>query len=173
MIFLTVGFELPFDRLVRAVDQWCVERRRRDVFGQIADPGTDGYKPFHFQWTAFLPPNRLKQRFLDADLIIAHAGMGSIITALSVGKPILIMPRRAALRETRNDHQFHTAKRFCNRAGVFVAEAEEEIGPELDRLSARRDLGGEKGIQAFAEPALIEAVRSVILGTHRSETQSS
>ena len=56
MIFLTVGTQLPFDRLVAAVDDWCAARGESDVFGQICDPGPDGYRPKHFEWVADLDP---------------------------------------------------------------------------------------------------------------------
>lgn len=109
MIFLTLGTQLPFDRLVRAVDEWCGARGRDDVFGQIADPGDTGYRPQHFDWVAHLPPEDYTTRFASARLIVAHAGMGSIITAMERGKPIVLMPRRADLGEHRNEHQLATA----------------------------------------------------------------
>ena len=42
-------------------------------------------------------------------VVIAHDEMGSIITALEMGKPIVVMPRRAELGEHRNDHQVAAA----------------------------------------------------------------
>ena len=46
-----------------------------------------------------------------AAAIVAHAGMGTILTALETGKRLLVMPRRAALGEHRNDHQLATVSR--------------------------------------------------------------
>lgn len=136
MIFLTVGTQLPFDRLARSVDQWAAARGRSDIFGQIADPGPgpESYRPQHFEWTAFIGPDEFQRRFETADCVVAHAGMGTIISALSLGKPVLIMPRRAALREQRNDHQIATAKRFGDKHGVFVASEEAEMPAALDAL---------------------------------------
>ena len=45
MIFVTVGTQLPFDRLVRAVDAWAAEHPQVDVFGQI---GPASFRPKHF-----------------------------------------------------------------------------------------------------------------------------
>ena len=87
MIFLTVGSELAFDRLVKAVDEWCFSRQRDDVFGQIAAPGPNGYYPKHFPWEGFVTPAKYEQLIEEADLIVGHAGMGSIITALTKEKP--------------------------------------------------------------------------------------
>lgn len=162
MIFLTVGHEMPFDRLVRAVDEWCRDRNRGDVFGQIGDPGPEGYLPSHYEYKLFIEPDEYERRFLQAELIIAHAGMGSIITALTLPKPILIMPRHGSLKETRNDHQVATANRFASRPGVEVAVDEMELGPALDRVVNNPISVGEEITSPFAEPQLLDAIRNFI-----------
>jgi UDP-N-acetylglucosamine transferase subunit ALG13 len=163
VIFLTVGTQLPFDRLVRALDSWAGTRGYNAIFGQIADPGPGGYRPAHFPFTADVPPAEFQQRCRDATLIVAHAGMGSLISAMTFGKPILVMPRRGHLGEHRNDHQFATAERLGNRPGVSVALDEAELGARLDALLAG---GGPTGasLPPFAEDRLIAAVRQAILG---------
>lgn len=162
MIFLTVGSELPFDRLVRAVDDWCGNHPDADVFGQIGEPGEKEYRPRHFQWQAFITPDAYRQRYDAAELIIGHAGMGSIITALVKAKPILIMPRRAAFIETRNDHQVSTAKRFATREGVLVAEDDTQVGVMLDRWEEIRDTFTMQPAGPFAEDGLIRLIREFI-----------
>ncbi len=168
MIFLTVGTQLPFDRLVRAVDAWAGAEGgaagRKDVFGQIAQPGPSGYVPQNFEWTAHLDPQSIAARFAAAELIVAHAGMGSIIGALAAPKPILILPRRAALGEQRNDHQLATARRFADRPGVTVCMDEAELGPALDSL-----LSGVSGMAASpigteASPELLATLRAFVFG---------
>jgi UDP-N-acetylglucosamine transferase subunit ALG13 len=112
MIFVTVGTQLPFDRLIRAVDVWCSHAKVR-CFAQIADPGTQGYFPKSMEWASFLSPVEFDRHFSSADLVIAHAGMGSIISSIEFNKPIVINAAlRSALKEHRNDHQLATAKRF-------------------------------------------------------------
>jgi UDP-N-acetylglucosamine transferase subunit ALG13 len=166
VIFLTVGTQLPFDRLTRAVDDWCAAHPDIPIFGQIADPGEGGYRPQHFEWQAFVEPAEFDRRFEEAPLIIAHAGMGSIITALTLAKPVPIMPRRADLREQRNDHQLATAAQFEHRPGVWVAPDEAAIGPLLDQvLDGLRNTsppGTPGGVSPYASPQLIEAIRSFI-----------
>ncbi|GAB5467605.1 MAG: hypothetical protein Kilf2KO_06350 [Rhodospirillales bacterium] len=163
MIFLTVGTQLSFDRLVRAVDLWAESRGRSDIFGQICDPGRSGYRPKHFAWTEQLSPPDFQARFDVASAVVAHAGMGTIISALNQAKPLLIMPRRASLKEQRNDHQLATATGFRERAGIEVAESDEELLLALDRL-AEAASGPQPAIAPLASPELIAAVRGVILG---------
>lgn len=136
MIFLTVGTQLPFDRLVRAVDEWAARTGRSDVVAQIAEPCASGYKPTTIDWVPFLTPDKVRSYFEEADFIVAHAGMGSIISAMTVRKPIVVMPRRVSLREHRNDHQVATAKRISGVDGVFVAHDETEMASALDDLAS-------------------------------------
>ena len=158
MIFVTVGAQMSFDRLVKAVDRWASSRGRGDVFAQI---GPTDYYPSHIQWTKFMDPGEFKHRFETAKVIVAHAGTGSIITALQLGKPILVMPRRASLRETRNDHQVATAEQFRRFPSVVVAWDEKELIARLERID---DLAGLQAIGSYASPELVGTIRGFIDG---------
>lgn len=158
MIFVTVGAQMPFDRMVRAVDQWAGARGRRDVFAQI---GPTDWRPQHIPFTQFLQPPEFQAKVSEADVIIAHAGMGSIITAMNTGKPILVMPRRGDLRETRNDHQVATARRFSELGRVAVAFDEAEMAERLDHLS---DVTAAGRIGPYAGDPLISTIRNFITG---------
>lgn len=158
MIFVTVGAQMPFDRMVRAVDEWAGERRRQDVFAQI---GPTDWQPGHVRWTKFLQPPEFAERVAEAKIIVAHAGMGSIITAMTTGKPILVMPRRGDLRETRNDHQVATAKRFQELGRVAVAFDENELKDRLDRLE---EVAAAGQVGPWASETLLAEVRAFISG---------
>ena len=156
MIFVTVGAQMPFDRLVKTVDQWASKRGRDDVFAQI---GLTDYHPTSIQWVPFLSPEEFKQRYDAAKVIVAHAGTGSIITALQLGKPILIMPRRASLRETRNDHQVATSEHFRSFDSVEVALDEKELIISLDGID---NLHGCQAIELYASRELVGAIKEFI-----------
>jgi len=156
VIFVTVGAQMAFDRLIKGVDEWAGERKRSDVFAQI---GPTDYRPSHVEWTGFLEPADFRQRVEEASAIVAHAGMGSILTALTSGKPILVMPRRGDLRETRNDHQVATAERFRALGRVAVAMDEREL-PE--RLDAIETLAASEPISSQASERLLSALRGFI-----------
>lgn len=138
MIFVTVGAQMPFDRLISTVDEWA-GRVSTEIFAQI---GPTKLRPRHIQWIRFLEPAGFLSHIDSADLLVAHAGMGSIITALEHSKPLLIMPRRGDLGETRNDHQVATARRFQELGLVHVAYDEHELTDKLDRLASRATSNG-------------------------------
>lgn len=131
MILVAVGTQFPFDRLVETVDKWAANGS--EVIAQI---GPSSYRPANIQAHAYLPPNEFQALLERAELVVAHCGMGSILSALSRGKPIIVMPRSAARGEHRNDHQHATAKRFCDKPGIMVAWDEGELRRCLDLINA-------------------------------------
>ncbi|WP_417463003.1 glycosyltransferase [Kordiimonas sp.] len=162
MIFLTIGTHEPFDRLIKAVDEWIEQvPQEYEIFAQVVSPPVEAYIPRNFEMTAHLSPMEYEDRIRQADLIVSHAGMGTILTAFTYGKPIIIMPRRGHFRETRNDHQYTTVKNLTKRPGLFVAEDETQFSIVMDkaiksvtnatppRLSAVADVGFTDALHRF------------------------
>lgn len=156
MIFVTVGTQLHFDRMAGVVDRWAGERGVTDVFAQLGPTELD---PRHIQHRRFISPADCRRRMLSARAIVAHAGMGTMLTALELGKPLLVMPRSAALGEHRNDHQLATARRFAELGRVAVAFDEHELPAKLDELDR---LAVVAPISPFAPEGFISAVRAFI-----------
>lgn len=156
MIFVTVGTDLPFDRLVRVVDRWAKANGRRDVFAQI---GHGGWLPEYIPSAEFLEPEEFKRRFAEARVIIGHAGMGTILSALNHGKPILVMPKRASLGEQRNEHQLATARRMRALGKVHVAFDEDELLAQLETID---ELPATARIRPCASDSLLSGIREFI-----------
>lgn len=156
MIFVTVGTQLPFDRLVKTVDAW-VGRNRIEAFGQI---GAAEYKPHNMKWSEFLEPSEFDDLFKRSNLIVAHAGMGSILSALSSGKPIIVIPRRADNGEHRNDHQIATALKFSKSGILPVAFDETELLEMLDAFHVQST--SMSPISPYASPELIGRLKAAI-----------
>jgi UDP-N-acetylglucosamine transferase subunit ALG13 len=156
LIFVTVGGQVPFDRLVEVVDSWARETGRTDVLAQI---GTSRLEPRSISWVRFLTPEEYRRTVQSAEVVVSHAGMGTILTALELGTPVIVMPRRAHLAETRNDHQVATMRRLGGRSGIHAAEDERELRARLtclDQLEAPKAEG--EGDRA----RLIDAVRRFV-----------
>ena len=156
MIFVTVGTDGPFDRLVDAVDRWASHTGCADVFAQI---GRSSMRPRFIRFTDFLEPPEFNRQFCSASLVVSHAGMGTILTALCHQKPLLVMPRRASLGEQRNEHQLATARRLRELGRINVAFDEAEL---VARLGNGTELVSGEPLGPFAQPELIAAVRSFI-----------
>ena len=156
MIFLTVGTQLPFDRLVSAVDKWAAQHSDVKLVAQIGD---SGLRPNQLDWTPYMAAQEFRTCFEAADTIVAHAGMGTILTALDLGKQLIIVPRRAELGEHRNDHQLATANKFKRFSMVNVVLDVAHLGSALE---AAQKLPDSIKTSSSASTELLEAVRSFI-----------
>lgn len=163
MIFVTVGSLDPFDRLIKAVDQWIAETSSKEkVFAQI---GTGSYAPANCEAVRFLTPGRYREIFQESRLIVSHAGMGTIITALELLKPIIIMPKRADLGEQRNDHQLATVRHFRRSQQIIVAETDEDLPKVLNQAlsSTFADKHNPLNTTRYQpDPSLIQFIREFV-----------
>lgn len=126
-IFVTIGTQAPFGRLISWVTEYA-DMRGTEVSVQDAD--------------SILSEEGLEKRMLWADVIVAHAGIGTLIRARAMHKRLLMVPRLARLGEQRNDHQLDTCA-FVREYGLAeVIETKEDLFNSLDSLSIQVENGG-------------------------------
>lgn len=123
MIFVTVGTQLPFDRLIRAIDEIAPSLNERIV----AQVNHSSYVPLHLECRDYLCADEFNALFDEARLILSHAGTGTILSALMREKPIIIMPRLFCMGEHRNDHQLATAMKMNELHYVNVAYDKKQL----------------------------------------------
>lgn len=133
-VFVTVGSMLPFDRLVRAADDWAAAHHEARVVAQIGD---GSFRPRAMMFESMMAPSEYRQQCANADLIVSHAGMGTVITAAEVGRPLVVLPRRPDLGEVTSNHQLATARWLADRPGIAVIESEAELAAAIDRAVGR------------------------------------
>ncbi|OPX90614.1 MAG: hypothetical protein A4E53_00918 [Pelotomaculum sp. PtaB.Bin104] len=132
MIFLAVGTQFGFDRLVKAVDQAIEKGLVQDtVFAQI---GPGAYLPKRMEYVVSLKKEAFDKTLNSCDSIISHAGMGNIELALKTGKPLLVMPRRKEYAEVVNDHQVDTARKFEQLGHILAAYDPDELIEKIKLL---------------------------------------
>ena len=109
MIFVITGSQkFPFDRLIREMDRLKGEGIIRDeVAAQI---GAATFEPKHMNWQRFMDKSSFDKAIADCDLLVTHAGEGSIMTGLLKGKKVIAVPRYAKLGEHVSDHQLEIAR---------------------------------------------------------------
>ena len=134
MIFLTVGTQFPFDRLVKAVDKVVGQNGFEEkLFAQISDTS---YQPHNFEAVSSLEKKVFDRYVHEAYCIISHAGMGTITMALEHKKPLLVMPRLKKYGEVVNDHQVAIAKKFEELGNVLVVNTEDELAEKIEQLKS-------------------------------------
>lgn len=154
-VFVTVGTQLPFDRLVKAVDELSAWQRW-DILAQI---GQTRYRPRHIRWRDFLDNETAAAWIRDSDLVITHAGMGTILGRLEAGGPMLVMPRKASLGEHRNEHQLASCARLGHFPAIRIVNDADDLRKAVDSFqTAKRG----NPIGKLAQPALVGAIRDFV-----------
>jgi len=149
MIFLTVGTQFPFDRLVRVVDEVVGKNVfEEEIFAQIGD---SSYQPHNFKAVSLLEKKVFDKRICEASCIISHAGIGTIVIALENNKPLLVMPRLKRYGEVVNDHQLAIANKFEELGHILVAYSEEELPEKLEELRSFHPCPRKNQAEAVAE----------------------
>lgn len=148
----------PFDRLIRLMDEWAAASGRDDVFAQIGD---GRYLPRHMDYVRSLTQADFAATVRRAGLVVAHAGMGTVITAGRFGRPLVLLPRRQEWGEHTTDHQIATAGWLRNKPGIHVADTDADLpGAIAAGLSAPAAVG--EVLPAVADPAFTDRLRGAI-----------
>jgi UDP-N-acetylglucosamine transferase subunit ALG13 len=158
VIFVTVGSMFPFDRLIRRMDEWAASAGRSDVFAQIGD---GRYEPAHMRFVRRLSQAEFGTTVAEAELIVAHAGMGTVITAGRAGRPMVLLPRIEAQGEHTTDHQIATANWLRTKPGIHVADTDADLSSAI-----AAGLTADPGTARFspvAEAAFTDRIRAAIL----------
>ncbi|MCH5346006.1 MAG: glycosyl transferase family 28 [Muribaculaceae bacterium] len=155
MIFVTVGTQAPFDRLIEAIDSIAPSINEKI----IAQALKGKYVPRHVEVVDFVAPDVFADYFDNASVVVAHAGMGTIISALTTAKPLIIFPRKASLGEHRNEHQAATARRLGELRLVNVATTAADLSTFLQN---RDSLIIPDRIGSQASPTLVDSITTFI-----------
>jgi UDP-N-acetylglucosamine--N-acetylmuramyl-(pentapeptide) pyrophosphoryl-undecaprenol N-acetylglucosamine transferase len=83
-----------------------------------------------------LPARELQEAIRDADVVIAHAGCGSSLSALEAGKQPVLVPRLAAHGENVDDHQALLAEELSRR-GLAIVRSVETLSIDDLHMAAR------------------------------------
>jgi len=108
MIFVTVGNDYRnFDRLLKKMDEIAPFILNKIVIQR----GYSRYLPKNTDHFEFVSMNKAIEYIRRSQLVISHAGIGTIILCKEYGVPMIILPRRRRSDgENMNDHQVKIAK---------------------------------------------------------------
>lgn len=133
LLFATVGAILPLHRLERAVVELKQAGRiPEDVILQVGNSDLPRPEVPGLTIVESLPFDELQAVLKRADLVVCHAGTGSIITALAQCCGVVAMPRRVDAGDSYDDHQSEIAEVFAKRGLIQVAHDAETLAAALD-----------------------------------------
>lgn len=110
MIFVTVGtHEQPFDRLIKEIDRLAGANIIAEKV--VIQTGYSSFVPKHCESRQMYPHEEMLKNMEDARIIISHGGPSSFMTALSLGKIPIVVPRQHKFGEHVNDHQMYFSQK--------------------------------------------------------------
>jgi beta-1,4-N-acetylglucosaminyltransferase len=157
--FVSVGNATqPFTRLLEAVCS-LAPQLPQPVFVQFGS--AQSFVCPRCAGVGFLKMGEFAQRVNEAELLILHAGAGSVIHAVHAGKVPVVMPRRAKYGEHVDDHQLEFARALAEVGKVVMVEEPEFLLKAAEEAINRQQRIG----QALAEGSrMINLVSEVLHG---------
>ncbi|GAH82957.1 unnamed protein product, partial [marine sediment metagenome] len=67
----------------------------------------------------FIDAEAFEKLIRKTDVIISHAGAGTILTALKYGKPVVVVPRQKKFKEHVDDHQLQLTKELAKQKKII------------------------------------------------------
>ena len=153
---------LPFDRLIELADNWAARHPDVHIFAQT---GGGKYIPKHFSFSEMVSPHEYRRHIQESDIVLSHVGMGTVLSASELNRPLVCMPRRKELGEVTSDHQTATAGWISKMRGIFLFEDAGELDKAIDTAySSRKSFQSESTDRAqlvrFVHSFLTDAVSS-------------
>ena len=128
MIFVILGTQdKKFPRLLEALQKKIDEGKIDKKEEIIVQAGSTKYKSNDMKIFDYIPISQFEDYIEKADLIICHAGVGTILTALKKNKKIIAAARLKQYGEHVNDHQLQILDNFKNKGYILALENFDEI----------------------------------------------
>lgn len=154
MILVIVGLMYGFERLVKEMDE-IAGKMEESVVMQI---GKTSYEPKNAKYFRFVSAEEIERLYNDARVVVCHAGVGSILTALEHGKPVIAIPRLEKYGEHFDDHQLDIAGELKKEELITVVHDIRELEKLLKNPS------NVSGIKPVGSKILVKMLKEYING---------
>jgi UDP-N-acetylglucosamine transferase subunit ALG13 len=132
--FVSVGnAKQPFVRLLQAV-----QATRQALPGPVfVQHGHTPWQPTEgIEAQAFIGMEEFAQRVQDSQVVVLHAGAGSVIHAVRAGKVPIVAPRRQDLGEHLDNHQLEFARELAAAGKVILFNDKSGFGLAIRQAQA-------------------------------------
>ncbi|MDQ1123234.1 glycosyltransferase [Microbacterium trichothecenolyticum] len=120
--FVTLGTIKPYEfaELVKVVEKSLPDDA--EIVWQL---GATTYQPTRGTVFTQMSGSEFDAAVRKADVVITHAGVGTLIALVESGADVIAVPRRKFRHEHVDDHQLQIAEEFASRGLIRVREADE------------------------------------------------
>ena len=156
-LFVPLGTQkFPFGRLIKALNQ-LVDEGKYSKDEIVMQSTVYPMKP-KFLHMEMIPADEFNCLLKEAEVVITHSGVNSIITCMQLKKPLVVVPRRCKYGEHVDDHQMEIANLMKEKYDVIMLE-------DMNALEASIELAKTHKYKPWLShrTALIEAVKEMIV----------
>jgi len=133
MILVTLGTQdKSFKRLLEAIDKQIDAGKIKDKV--VVQAGLTKYKSDNMEIFDFIPVSKFDDLINSCDILITHAGVGSIITGLKHHKKVIAAARLKKYKEHTNDHQLQIVDNFTKAGYILPLDNFDELDKVLNRI---------------------------------------
>ena len=133
MIFVTLGTQdKSFSRLLEAIDCEIANGLIKEKV--IVQAGFTEYSSKRMEILKFISMDEFNKYIKECNLLITHAGVGSIMSGLNNNKKVIAVARLAAYKEHTNDHQIQIAMEFAKEGYILYADDLTKLGATLKKV---------------------------------------
>lgn len=115
MIFVSLGTQdKPFVRLLDYLEHSNIKDKI------IVQAGFTDYESKKFEIHKYLDKDDFDKYIDEADLVICHGGVGTIVSCLNKNKKVLAVPRLSKYKEHQNDHQLQIVNAYYQKGYLVM-----------------------------------------------------
>ena len=136
MILVLLGTQNnSFHRLLEEVDKNIENGNIQEKV--VVQAGFTKYKSKNMEIFDMVPQDKFDKLINEADIVITHGGVGSMVSAIKKGKKVIAVPRLKKYGEHVNDHQKEIIETFRKQGLIIGIDDVSELPQALKKV---RDL---------------------------------
>lgn len=128
-LFVPLGTQkFPFGRIISALNL-LVDQGKYQADGIVMQSALYPVKP-KFTHFGLIPNDEFNRYMREAEVIVTHSGVNSIISCMEMGKPLVVCPRLHEYGEHVDNHQMEIATLMRDKYDVLICTDMKDL-PEL------------------------------------------
>ncbi|MBP5684253.1 MAG: exopolysaccharide biosynthesis protein [Bacilli bacterium] len=150
MILVTLGTQdKSFKRLLEAVEKQIDNGTIKDKV--VVQAGLTKYQSDKMEIFDFIPVSKFDDLIKSCDILITHAGVGSIITGLKNNKKVIAAARLKKYHEHTNDHQLQIVDNFAKSGYILPLDNFDELDKVLQKAKKFKPKAYESNTKNFVK----------------------
>ena len=133
MIFVTLGTQdKAFSRLLDAIEKEIQNGNIKEKV--IVQAGHTEYTSSNMEILKLIPMEDFDKYIKECDILITHAGVGSIMTGITNNKKVITVARLKEYDEHTNNHQVQIATEFSKQGYIIYLDNLDDLGKVLKNI---------------------------------------